>query len=641
MCGIAGICDIQGAALPQASEAWVQAACDAMQQRGPNGWGLWREGAITLGHRRLSIIDLSSGGQPMQDVHKECCITFNGEIYNFAAVRRELEGLGARFATHSDTEVILEAWRAWGTACLDKFEGMFAFVLWDARTRTVFAARDRFGKKPLYYTVQGGRFAFASELTALCQMPELTFTVQPQAVMRYLAYEYVPTPQCIYQEVSKLPPAHFLLLRDGAITIERYWDLPVPQALGSVSQGGAAASEAELGSELRRLMTQAVQRRMVSDVPLGALLSGGIDSTITTALMAQLSSRPVETFSIGFTEASYDESRYARAAARFYGTHHHERIFDARDCAAMLPECIMNLDEPMADASIAPTTLVSALAREHVTVALGGDGADELWAGYEHYIGYAMAAKYNTLPRCLREKIIEPLCAYLPASAGYINVHNAAATFLQGAHAPDWLRVQSLLTALTPDMQRGILLHPNEHDLRDEQLFAPTRAAYEHWRCATPLQRAFHVYARTYMLDDILMKVDRASMRHSLEVRAPFLDRDVAEFVARLPVQYKLHGFTRKYLLKKACADLLPPEIKNRNKRGFQIPVAAWLRSELRPLVEELLGAAFLKQQGLFDPAGIQKLVNAHMSGAADLRKPLWTLLVLQLWWQKNKPALA
>lgn len=640
MCGIAGICDMRGAALPQETEVWVKAACDAMQQRGPNGWGVWREGAVTLGHRRLSIIDLASGGQPMQDVHKECCITFNGEIYNFAAVRRELEGMGARFATHSDTEVILEAWRAWGTACLDKLEGMFAFALWDARSRTLFLARDRFGKKPLYYTVQGGRFAFASELTALRQFPECSFSVQPQAVMRYLAYEYVPTPHCIYQEVSKVPPSHFLLLRDGALSIERYWDLPVPQKQASLSLGGAAASEAELGAELRRLMTQAVQRRMVSDVPLGALLSGGIDSTITTALMAQLSSRPVETFSIGFTEASYDESHYARAAAQFYATHHHERIFDARDCATMLPECIMNLDEPMADASIAPTTLVSALAREHVTVALGGDGADELWAGYEHYIGYAMAAKYNTVPRCLREHIIEPLCRFLPASAGYINLRNAAATFLQGAHAPDWLRVQTLLTALTPDMQRHILLHPQEQDLRDEALFAPTRAAYDHWLCATPMQRAFHVYARTYMLDDILMKVDRASMRHSLEVRAPFLDRDVAEFVARLPVHYKLRGFTRKYLLKQACADLLPPEIKNRNKRGFQIPVAAWLRSELRPLVEELLGAEFLRKQGLFKPEGVQKLVQAHMSGAQDLRKPLWTLLVLQLWWQKNTPAL-
>ena len=640
MCGIAGICEITGAALPPLAEQWTKSACDAIQQRGPDGFGLWREGPVCLGHRRLSIIDLGTGGQPMHDVQGDCTVVFNGEIYNFAEVRAQLEQAGARFATHSDTEVILQGWRVWGADCLDRFEGMFAFVLWDARTRTLFAARDRFGKKPFYYTIQNNKLYFASELTALRQFPDLALTVHPRAVMRYLAYEYVPTPECIYQEVRKLEPAHFLLLRDGQQKVARYWDMPVPEPRGCLSAGGAQASEEELGRELRRLMTQAVRRRMVSDVPLGALLSGGIDSTITTGLMAQASDRPVETFSIGFTEASYDESRYARAAAEFYGTHHHERIFAADDCAAMLPDCIMKLDEPMADASVAPTSLVSGVAREHVTVALGGDGADELWAGYEHYIGYKMAGVYNSLPHFLRKNVLEPIARVVPASAGYVNVRNAAATFLQGAHAPDWLRVQTLLTALTPEMQRTIWAAPDTEFLREENLFAPTRDAYSHWAKAAPLERAFHVYVRQYMLDDILMKVDRCSMQHSLEVRAPFLDRDVAEFVARLPVQYKLRGFQRKYLLKKACADLLPPAIVKRNKRGFQIPVAAWLRGQLRPLVEELLGEDFLKQQGLFNPAGIRRLVDAHVSGAADLRKPLWTLLVLQLWWKKNQCAL-
>lgn len=641
MCGIAGICNMTGAALAPEAEQWTRAACDAIQRRGPDGFGLWREGPVCLGHRRLSIIDLDAGGQPMHDVQGDCTVVFNGEIYNFAEIRADLERAGARFATHSDTEVILQGWRAWGTDCLDRFEGMFAFVLWDARTRTLFAARDRFGKKPFYYSTQNGLFHFASELTALRQFPRLSLHVQPRAVMRYLAYEYVPTPQCIYEEVRKLEPAHFLLLRDGRQRVERYWDMPVPEPRGCLRPGGAAASEEELGRELRRLMTQAVRRRMVSDVPLGALLSGGIDSTITTGLMAQASDRPVETFSIGFTEASYDESRYARAAAEFYGTHHHERIFAADDCAAMLPDCIMRLDEPMADASVAPTSLVSGVAREHVTVALGGDGADELWAGYEHYIGYRMAGCYNALPRWLRRAVLEPVARRLPASAGYVNLRNAAATFLQGAHAPDWLRVQTLLTSLTPEMQRGIWARPDEEFLREEQLFAPTRAAYAHWPKASPLERAFHVYVRQYMLDDILMKVDRCSMLHSLEVRAPFLDRDVAEFVARLPVRYKLRGLTRKYLLKKACGDLLPPAIRGRNKRGFQIPVAAWLRGQLRPLVEELLGEDFLRRQGLFRPEGVRRLVDAHVSGAADLRKPLWTLLVLQLWWRKNNPVLS
>lgn len=634
MCGIAGICQLDASPLSPEAGQWVKAMTDRMAHRGPDGEGQWSDGPVCLGHRRLSIIDLSGGGQPMHSADGQLTVTFNGEIYNYAELKEQLSALGGTFRTSSDTEVILEGYRIWGPDCLARFDGMFAFALWDRQRRRLFCARDRFGKKPFFYTVQHGRIYFSSELTGLEQVPHLSLTMDPQAVMRYLAYEYVPTPQSIYAEVQSLPPAHMLLLEDGNPRLARYWDMPVPDEADK-------RGDAELCEELRFLLTRAVRRRMVSDVPLGVFLSGGIDSSIVAGLMAGQSSTPIKTFSIGFTEASYDESRYARIAAKAFGTEHHERILSAEECADTLPGIVSSMDVPMADASVAPTWLLSGVTREKVTVALGGDGADELWAGYEHYIGFKIAQWYNAAPAALRQKVIEPLAGLLPSSAGYINPRLAVATFLRAAHAPAWQRVQTMLTAFTPDMQETILdaafKDRNPGFLAPDVLFAPTREQYDHWQpqnAAAPLARAFHVYARQFMLDDILVKVDRCSMLHSLEVRAPFLDKDAAEFAARLPVSRKLHGFKRKWLLKKAFADLLPKEILHRNKRGFQIPVAQWLRGRLRPLMEDLLCESTLKAQGIFNPQTVRALMDRHISGQADLRKPLWTLLVFQLWWR-------
>lgn len=662
MCGIAGILRLDGGPLPPGAGRAVRAMTDRMACRGPDGEGFWRQGPVALGHRRLSIIDLAGGRQPMLSADGKLCVVHNGEIYNFRELRRELAARGVTFRTESDTELVLAAYAAWGEDCLERFEGMFAFALWDGPRRRLFCARDRFGKKPFFYTLQNGVFCFASELSALALLgrPEpadapapdgregawpdflpLGFHLDATALMRYLAYEYVPTPQTMYREVHSLEPAHFLLLEtEGAAGARpaRYWDLPMPEAT-------APGDETELCLELERLLANAVRRRLVSDVPLGVFLSGGIDSSIVAGLMARESASPVMSFSIGFEEASYDESRYARLAASAFGTDHHERILSAAECAEELPGIVSRMDVPMADASCAPTWLLSGVARERVTVALGGDGADELWAGYEHYIGYRLAQRYNALPGWLRRGVIEPLVRRLPASAGYINPRLACETFLRGAAAPDWLRVQTLLTALGPELQGKILdpgwlgRHGGNDALLPEALFAPTRRQYEHWLprdAATPLARAFHVYVRQFMLDDILVKVDRCSMLHSLEVRAPFLDRDVAEFAARLPVSLRLRGFRRKYLLKRAFAGLLPPEILHRNKRGFQIPVAEWLRGTLRPLMDDLLGERALAAQGLFAPAAVRALVDAHCSGRADLRKPLWTLMVLQLWLRAN-----
>lgn len=634
MCGIAGMYRLDGSPLPPEASAQVQAMCESMAHRGPDGWGVWQDGPVCLGHRRLSIIDLSGGSQPMHSQDNRLHVTFNGEIYNYATLRRELEQQGARFATSSDTESILCGYGHWGTDCLDHFEGMFSFALWDAREQRLFLARDRFGKKPLFHTVQDGVLYFASELSALRQIPGLSFTLSHDAVMRYLAYGYVPTPQTLYAEVHSLPPSHCALWQNGSSRVERYWDLPCPDE-------GEKRDERELMSELRALLAQAVRRRMVSDVPLGVFLSGGIDSSIVTGIMARQSTVPIKTFSIGFREASYDESRYAAIVARAFGTNHHVQILEASECADILPDVISRLDVPLADASVAPTWLLSRLTRQHVTVALGGDGADELWAGYENYYAFSIAEHFNRWPGVIRLPV-ERLTRLLPSSAGYVNLRLATDIFLRGAHTRPEFRLQSLLAPFAAAAQRDIL-DPGFAEsalLDDAVLFASTGGHYDHWQprsAASPLARIFHVYARQFLLDDILVKVDRCSMLHSLEVRAPFLDRAVAEFTARLPVRHKLRGVKGKYLLKKAVDDLLPHEILHRGKRGFQIPVAEWLRTRLRPLVEDMLGEEHLRQQGIFNPAAVRQLVDSHCSGKADLRQPLWTLLVLQLWLAANK----
>ncbi len=649
MCGIAGFLQLQHDPLPQEASLWLKNMTDAIQYRGPDGEGHFIDNQVALGHRRLSIIDLHTGAQPMHsesstDSTEQLSITFNGEIYNFKELRNKLEDKGYSFRTNSDTEVILHAWHAYGQDCVQHFEGMFAFALWDKKQKVLFCARDRFGKKPFYYTIQQGRFVFASELTALRQFPHLDLHVPVQNLMRYLAYEYVPTPQSMYAQVHKLPPSHSLLIREGQVHMQRYWDIPWPDSSSTAKHNHT--SEAALCEELYELLSLSVKKRMVSDVPLGVFLSGGIDSSIVTGLMAQHSSH-TKTFSIGFTEDSYDESKYADLVAQHYGTDHHKHILSAEDCAHILPLVASRLDEPMADASAAPTYLLSEVTRKKVTVALGGDGADELFAGYEHFIAFQLAETYRSWPTCFRKKGLEKIVPHLPASAGYINPRLAMTTFLQGAYAPPWQRVQTLLTAFTPEMQQELwqphLSEKHGTFLDIDSLFAPTKDLFNAWPASSNVQnidRAFYVYQRQFMLDDILTKVDRCSMLTSLEVRTPLLDTDVAEFVARLPIKYKLNKFRRKYLLKKAFSKLLPKEILTRNKRGFQIPVAQWLRTSLRPLVEELLGDQFLQEQGLFHIPTVRNLVNAHMDGSKDLRKPLWTLLVLQLWWKAQKPKL-
>ncbi|AGW13442.1 asparagine synthase (glutamine-hydrolyzing) [Megalodesulfovibrio gigas] len=636
MCGIAGFVLLQDA--PPVTDHQARDVLAAMAgriaHRGPDGRGHHVGLPAAFAHCRLAIIDLSTGAQPMAAEDGAAVVTFNGEIYNYQEVRRELQALGRTFQTRSDTEVLLQAYLEWGVACLDRLEGMFAFALWDVRRRTLFAARDRFGKKPFFYTIQQGVFAFASELSALEAVPWAAFSIRASTLARFLAYEYVPTPESIYAEARKLPPAQYLELHeDGTLLVERYWETPMPRPEGS--KGFGRADEPALCEELRRLLTQAVRRRLIADVPVGVFLSGGVDSSSVAAMAGQLAPG-IKTFSIGFTEASYDESAYAGRVAAQLGTDHQLELLSADACADLLPEVVSRFDEPMADPSIVPTYLLSQITRRQVTVALGGDGPDELLAGYEYYPGFKATQYWERLPAWLRRAAVAA-SGLLPGSAGYVNPRHVAQTFLAAAEAPAWLRTQRMLTALTPEAQRALWKSPGDM-LEPTRLFASTKRLWEALPDWPPMARVFHLFARQYMLDYILVKVDRCTMLHGLEARAPFLDRDLAEFCFRLPVSMKLRGATRKYLLKEAMAGLLPQDILHRPKRGFLIPTAAWLRGRLRPLVDDLLHERRLREQGLFHPAAVRRLVEEHASGKKDHRKGLWTMLVLQLW-LAGKPA--
>ncbi|MCP4667077.1 MAG: asparagine synthase (glutamine-hydrolyzing), partial [Deltaproteobacteria bacterium] len=535
MCGIAGF--INARAPEDQQRVWVQSMMEALVHRGPDEGGLWVEAPAALGHRRLSVIDIQGGRQPMADRSGQAVVVHNGEIYNFMDIRRDLESKGRTFLTRSDTEVLLSAYLDLGVDCLDAFEGMFAFALWDRKRRRLFAARDRMGKKPFYYTYQKGVFAFSSELTALARLPFIDLEVDRRSMARFLAYEYVPTPHTIYRNVYKLRPGHFLVLSKGRITISPYWDLPVPERR-------QRATLEDYKEELRFLARRAVKRRLVSDVPLGVFLSGGIDSSAVAALMTDhVPSGNVKTFSIGFQERSYDESPYARLVARTLQTDHHEETLSALRAGEMLPLIVSRLDEPMSDPSIVPTYFLSQVTRRKVTVALGGDGGDELFAGYEHFLGFLVAQKYGKIPVSIRARLLEPLCKRLPLSTGYVSPGHIVERFLSGARQPPWLRTQMWLGAFSPDMQKGLWEDLPQGVLEPDNLFEETRLLYERFPAEEAINKVFYLFARQYLLDYILVKVDRCSMMHSLEVRAPFLDKDVVEFAFALPWWLKIrHG---------------------------------------------------------------------------------------------------
>ena len=630
MCGICGIVCLDGE--ETVSEGLLREMTAAQRHRGPDDEGYLSEPGVGLGFCRLAIIDLTSAGhQPMTNEDGTVWLIFNGEIYNFQELLPALEQAGHHFRSRSDSEVIIHAYEEWGVECIRRFNGMFAFALWDRRKRRVLIARDRLGVKPCYYWSDGTYFAFSSELKALLAFPKVPRTLNLAALQTYLTYEYIPAPESIFQGVQKLLPGHFLDIRlDGSTQgrktadwhPQQYWDV-------SFSRTGDIEREEDYVQELGVLLKQAVARRLVSDVPLGVFLSGGTDSSSVVAMMAETSPTRLKTFSIGFEEKTFNELGYARIVARHFDTEHHEELLRP-DIHALLQHVADALDEPFADASALPTYLVSQTARKHVTVVLAGDGGDELLAGYEWYRAQKLAAAtFDRLPSGTRRQLSE-LAARIPPTAKKKGALNMARRFLDVASLPAEMQHTRWQTFWREAELADLLsIAPQERipalDWRILELFRASGSQHA-------LDQQQYVDIKRYLPDDILFKVDRMSMANSLEARGPFLDYTLVEFAARLPPHLRLHNLTNKYLLRQMIASKLPYETLHRPKLGFNIPYKLWLRKELRGLLLDALSPKRLSQQGLFQPAYVQKLVSEHLEGIRDHAHKLWQLLMFQLW---------
>jgi asparagine synthase (glutamine-hydrolysing) len=625
MCGITGWANLEShTPPPDGARELLHAMCERMVHRGPDSEGLYVTNGVALGMRRLAIIDLVTGEQPVFNEDRSVAVVLNGEIYNYRELRAGLEKRGHSFRSASDTEVLPHLYEEYGDAMLGKLNGMFAFALWDSRRRRLLVGRDRFGEKPLYWGTFDNTLLFASEPKVLLAHPAVKPSLNLQALRQYLSFDYVPAPLSIYEGINKLPAAHKLVVEDGQVEVARYWQL-------SYKTAEPVPSENEAAEHLRELLADAVRMRLVSDVPLGVLLSGGVDSSSVAALAVRSSSEPVKTFSISFAEASFDESAYARGVAKFLGTDHHEERLSANLAANLVSEIGAWMDEPFSDPSLVPTYLLSRFTRKHVTVALGGDGGDELFAGYPMYAGLRWAEFYNRLPLPLRTRVVEPLIRMLPVKTKNLSLDYKALRFVTGARYDTVARHHVWFGSFTPEEQKD-LLTPEALATTDSEIYAQARQFAEECDSDDLVTRMQSVDTRLYLAEDILTKVDRASMAVSLEVRAPFLDPRVAEFAASLPCNYKLRGQKTKYILKKAVHELLPPFVTRRGKKGFGVPVAEWLKVKLRPLARDLLSPERIRRGGVFNPSYVERLQDEHERGIANHRKLLWTLLMFELW---------
>ncbi len=620
MCGIAGFKGVGNA-------AFLEEAVRRLKHRGPDDSGTSLIQDVGFAFARLAIIDLSPlGAQPMWNAEKTVGIVFNGEIYNFEELRVDLEKCGHTFQGHSDTEVLLHAYMEYGTECFKKLNGMFGLAIYDQKKDALILARDRFGKKPLYWSRMSDTIVFGSELKAILAHPKVQRELDPDALSAYLFYEYVPTPGSIFKNIHKLEPGSVLTFEKGNITINSFWEPP---------KTIAPLSFDEALKEFDRRLSESVQRRMVSDVPLGVFLSGGIDSSTIAYYARQHTDKPLQTFSIGFDEKSFDESSYAREVARHLGTDHHEMTVHSSDILRAVTEKLPDvLDEPLADASILPTLFLSECARKNVTVTLGGDGADELLFGYPTFTAERFASLYSTLPHPVHS-IFSGMVGMMPASDSYLNLKFKGAQFLKGFNGDARYRHERWLSAFDESLIQTTLKNAPSNETLGHLLFDHIDSIRKRVSEMESWNLLSFEYAFTYLMDKVLVKVDRASMAQSLEVRAPFLDYTLAEFLFTLPSSYKYRGGTGKYILRKLMQDRLPHSATTRKKQGFAMPVSAWLRSELRPLLTELLEPTRIQKQGLFDPKMIQKMVERHVERQRDWHKELWTLLIFQLWYDR------
>jgi asparagine synthase (glutamine-hydrolysing) len=618
MCGITGFVNPPG---QPADRAIVERMTTTLAHRGPDGEGFYCEGPAALGHRRLSIIDLAGGAQPMSNEDDTVWITYNGEIYNEPGLRKELEAKGHVYRTSCDTESLIHLYEEEGLDFARRLNGMFTAAIWDARLGRLVLVRDRMGQKPLYYGVlPGGGLAFGSEPKAILAHPAIGRTLDHASLARYLFYEYIPAPHSIWRSLHKLPRGHALCWEGGSFRVWRYWDSSESNPL-----------DLDFDTSARQFWSQfrdAVARHRRSDVPIGVFLSGGIDSSSVAAALCEIEpARSVHTFSIGFEDPSFDESRHARAVARHLGTDHHEQTFSIETLYQLLPKVATWLDEPFGDASILPTHLLSRFARNEVKVILGGDGADELLAGYPTFAAERAARVFRRLPRSA-QTLAGAAARRLPVDHRNFSFDFKLKQFLRGAAEPLPLAHQRWLGSFSGAEIAEVLVGGDPIDIEAEHL----RRAGLLDGGSDALARSLALYQDTYLPEDILTKVDRASMACGLEVRAPFLDADLVDFMQSLPTRFKLGRNQTKRLLKRAAARRLPASILARPKKGFGIPVATWLRGPLAPLMNQLLGRERLERQGLFKPEVVARRIAEHQSGRQDHRKPLWTLLIFQLW---------
>jgi asparagine synthase (glutamine-hydrolysing) len=604
MCGICGLATKSGPVDPER----LRAMSTTLVHRGPDSDGELLDGPVGLAARRLSIIDLEGGDQPIANEDGTVHVVQNGEIYNFRELRAGLEQAGHRFSTRSDTEVLVHLYEEHGEGFAERLRGMFAVAIWDSRRRRLVLARDRFGIKPLYYRDEPGELVFASELRALPRGE-----VDLDALEAFLAFNSVPAPFSIFAGTHKLPAGHLLVWQDGETRFERY-ARPVPAEVRD-------EDSAELAEELRARLRDSVRAHLIADVPVGVLLSGGVDSSLLAALAAQESGEAVHTFSIGFEERSFDELDDARSVASMYGTRHEELTLRP-DAALLLPRLAETFDEPFADSSALPTYLVSELAARHVKVALSGEGGDELFGGYYTYAADLLALRVGRFAPGVR-----PLVERLPSSSRRASFDYKAKRFVRGAALPPLERHHAWKEIFSPDVRAELTGRRSGYDPVDL-----LRTRFEETEGAELLTRLQDVDLGTYLVDDLLVKTDRASMAHSLEARVPYLDPIVAGVAQSLPTRLKVRGLRKKVLLRKAAAPLLPRRIVFGRKRGFSIPAAAWLRGELEPFARDVLAPDTLRRQGFFRPEPVERLIDSHVAGEEDLSRQLWGLLAFTLW---------
>ena len=623
MCGIVGFVRNDEKAIDQGLLARMN---DAIRHRGPDDDGFYVNGPVGLAMRRLAIIDLKSGKQPIHNQDRTAWIVFNGEIYNYLELRQQLEKLGHTFYTNSDTEAIVHAYDQYGADCPKYLRGMFVFAIWDERTQELFLARDRVGKKPLLYANVNGQLVFGSEFSALLLHPDISKDIQPEAIDAYLSFMCVPAPLTAYRAIRKLEPGHSLRWRKGEIKIERYWQPDFSKKLD--------ISEEEAGERAVQILRDAVKVRLMSEVPLGAFLSGGIDSSAVVALMSQESSDKVKTFSIGFEEQDFSELHHARRVAEYVGADHHEFIVRP-DAVEILPMLVEHYGEPYADSSAVPTYYVARETRRHVTVALNGDGGDESFAGYERYAAMQLAENYRRFPKFLRESVIREAVGLIPTSELGRSRVKSAKRFLEAASLPKVDRYLRWVSTFDTSAKDSLY----SADFQHETITGYAKSFLEPWFVRANgsgiIDASLLTDLMTYLPNDLLVKVDIATMAVSLEARSPFLDHHVIEFAASLPEHLKLRRLTTKYLLKKVLRQLLPSENLDRRKMGFGVPIGHWFRGKMEPFLREVVLSEKALKRGLFKPEAVKQLIELHTRGERDYSHQLWTLLMLELWFQR------